>query len=312
MGCVPDRSRDRGFTLVELLVVIGIIGVLLALLMPALARVRQTAQNVECSSNLRTLGQLLAIHANDHGGYFPLAGNIVPGSDETGMDNPQTLGDQLRQRYDYYDNGGGNFFVTALPAALAPYISSVSVRNDSWQDVDADIQAPGPLQKAFLCPSDENTIERTYGAPRWINNYGSGTFLNGWSSYGINAEIFAWTDNGVGGTNGHSRARGKVSAVPHPSDTMLMCDTNASIEIWVLGPQLSLGDVFLGTGGTVGSGVFDLIRHRGSLNVLYVDGHVDGGDILSTGGTAAVGPVGAPGNSPSGYLLDISMDKDFR
>jgi prepilin-type processing-associated H-X9-DG protein len=304
-------TRGSAFTLVELLVSIGIIAVIIAILLPALALSRRDAQQIKCAANLRNLGMFLMMHANEHGGYLPLAGNIVPGTDETGVDNPQTLGDVARQRYVYYDNGGGNYSVTALPAALAPYISSVPVRDDSWQNVDADIQAAGPLQDAFICPSDENTIDRSYLAPRWINNYGGGTFLNGWSSYGINAEVFGWTDSGVGGTTGHSRARGKLSTVPRPSETMLMCDTYAAIEIWVLGPQLSLGNVYLGTGGTAGNGVFDLSRHRGSVNILYVDGHVDRQLILSTGAVTPSGAVGSPHNSPSGDLMGVSMDKDF-
>ena len=307
-----NRRGDRGFTLVELLVVIGIIAILIAILLPILARVNESSQNLKCTTKLRSLGQVLVIYAGDHDGYLPLAGNIAPGSDLTHVDDPPTLGDSAMRRYVYYDNGGGHLCVTALPAALAPYLTGQPVRSDSWQNVDADIQAYGTLQDAFLCPTDHQTTDRTYSAPRWINNYGGGTFLNGWSSYGINAEVFAWTDAGTGGTTGHSRLRGQISGVPDSVDTMLMCDSNAAIEIWVLGPQLSLGDVYLGTGGTVGSGVFDLVRHRGSMNILYVDGHVENCAILSTGATKAKGAVGTPDNSPSGGLMAVSMDKDFR
>ncbi len=300
-----------GFTLIELLTVIGILAALLALLLPAMNRARQSSRQLQCATNLRSLGQLLLISALDHDGYMPLAGNVAPGPTTNGLDSPEALGDFSRKRYVYYDNGGGVFCVTAMPAALAPYVISREVRGDSWQNVDADIQATGPLQDTFVCPSDQNTIDRTYGASRWINNYGSATYLNGWSSYGINAEVFAWTDNGVGGTSGHSRLRGKFTGIPHPSETMLMCDTIAAIEIWVLEAQLSLGDVYLGTGGTCGSGVFDLVRHRGRMNVLYVDGHVDSPLILSNGATSASGDAGTPGNSPSGDLMAVSIDKDF-
>ena len=304
-------QQASGFTLVELLTVVGILAVLLALLLPALNRARESARQVQCATKLRSLGQILLLNAIDHDGYMPLAGNITSGPTTNGLDSPEALGDFSRKRYVYYDNGGGVYCVTAMPAALAPYLISREVRGDSWQNVDADIQATGPLQDAFVCPSDQNTIDRTYGAPRWINNYGSATFLNGWSSYGINAEVFAWTDSGVGGTSGHSRLRGKFARIPHPSETMLMCDSNAAIEIWVLQSQLSLGDVYLGTGGTVGNGVFDLVRHRGRMNVLYVDGHVDSPLILSTGATTTSGDIGTPGNSPSGDLMAVSIDKDF-
>ncbi len=238
----PHR-QDRGLTLAELLVVIGIIALLIALLLPVISRAEQSAQNLKCTTNLRTLGELLVLHANEHKGYLPLAGNIVPGTNLNGLDDPQSLGDGPQQDYVYYENTPGQFRVTALPAALAPYIAKQSVRDDSWQDVEADI-ATGPVQAAFLCPSDQNTINRTYPAHQWIRNYAGGngneTYLTGWSSYGFNSEVFGWTDAGVNGTTGHSRARGKISCIPHPSETMLMCDTNAALEIWVLAPQLSL------------------------------------------------------------------------
>jgi prepilin-type processing-associated H-X9-DG protein len=302
----------------------AIIVVLIGILLPALSRARQNAQMLQCATNLRTLGQLLVLHAGDHRGYMPLSGNIAPGPSGAELDDPQTLGDPSMLRYCFYDNGGGDYRATAIPAALAPYISPQPVRDDSWEDVDADIQTPGPLQDAFVCPSDQNTLERNYIAPRWINNYAAGnfqgTFLNGWTSYGINGEIFGWTDNGVNGTTGHSRVRAQLSAVPNPSQTMLMCDASGatSVEIWVLGANLSLGDVYLGTGGTAAApatasnGIFDLMRHRGSMNILYVDGHVDAQPILSNGATAASGALGTAGNSPSGDLMSVSMDKDFR
>jgi prepilin-type N-terminal cleavage/methylation domain-containing protein/prepilin-type processing-associated H-X9-DG protein len=310
------HRQDRGFTLVELLVVIAIIALIIALLLPALSRARQNAQRLQCASNLRTLGQLLVLRANDHGGYMPLAGDIVPGSNVNNVDTPESLGDIARARYDYVDyNGDGSLYVvTALPAALSGYIVGSPIRSDSAADANADIQAPGRLQDAFVCPSDENTIQRTYAPQEWIVNYPSGTHLTGWSSYGFNAEIFSWTDSGVNGTTGHSRARAHLSAIPNASQTMLMCDALASdyLGLWVLQPNLSLGDVYLGTGGTLGSGVFDLTRHRGMMNILYVDGHVDTQPILSNGATAPTGAVGTAGNSPSGELMSISMDKDFR
>ena len=295
-----DRNghRSSAFTLVELLVVIGVIALLIGMLLPSLASARRSAMKLKCESNLHTLGQVLVLHVNDHQGYMPLAGNITTGSTTNGFDDPQSLGDADQRRYVYYENTPGQRIVTAMPAALAQYIGK-PVRDDSWQDVDADIQASGPLQDAFLCPSDDATRDHAYIAPRWINNYGTGTFLNGWTSYGVNAEVFAWTDDGVGGTVGHSRLRGKLSSVPHPAQTMLMCDTNQTVEVWVLGPQLSLGDVQLNTGGTVGPGAFDLKRHRNAINILFADGHVETQPILNSNST------------PTGELMQVSMDKDF-
>jgi prepilin-type N-terminal cleavage/methylation domain-containing protein/prepilin-type processing-associated H-X9-DG protein len=68
------RSRPRGaFTLVELLVVIGIIAVLISVLLPALARSRRAAQTVACLSNLRQVGLGYYMYVNNNKGYLPFA-----------------------------------------------------------------------------------------------------------------------------------------------------------------------------------------------------------------------------------------------
>ncbi len=80
--------RKIGFTLIELLVVIAIIALLMAILMPALQRVRKQAKAVICLSNLKQWGTIFAMYTEDNNGFFP---NRTSGS-----------GRWINVLYDYY------------------------------------------------------------------------------------------------------------------------------------------------------------------------------------------------------------------
>src|SRR5437763_13255846 len=71
--CKGCGSSGRGFTLVELLVVIGIIAVLIGLLLPALNKAREQSKRTTCLANLRTLGQAMILYANDNRDRLPNA-----------------------------------------------------------------------------------------------------------------------------------------------------------------------------------------------------------------------------------------------
>jgi prepilin-type N-terminal cleavage/methylation domain-containing protein len=83
------QSRRGGFSLVELLVVIGIIAVLIAILLPQLTRARASAESVKCKANLRQIGTFLLLYSEANRGFLYPVGGI------DGSGQYTTLGAQL-------------------------------------------------------------------------------------------------------------------------------------------------------------------------------------------------------------------------
>jgi prepilin-type N-terminal cleavage/methylation domain-containing protein len=152
--------RRRAFTLVELLVVIGIIAVLIAILLPALQRAREHAYDVQCKSNLRSCGQILMMYANNNKGMLP----------PMALQSPETL-----------TNGG------TIGAPDGPVnVSGVPIRYPFIKEALARITVPnadtsvanfdGNSMGIFYCPSNffwDNDIPGNTGAglSHWPENY---------------------------------------------------------------------------------------------------------------------------------------------
>src|SRR5437773_358803 len=77
---VENVKRRRGFTLAELLVVIGIIAALIAILMPALNRARMSADLVKCQSNFRQVYSAISFYANENRGMLPRSSSWTLGT----------------------------------------------------------------------------------------------------------------------------------------------------------------------------------------------------------------------------------------
>ena len=226
-------SLRRGFTLVELLVVIGIIAVLISLLLPSLNKAREAGNQVKCMSNLRSLSQAMIGFTSDHKGYMP--GRAATGSTRyltSGGVTSGTPANGIIEAADWIcwqrkvDPVSGASNASAADgnitfSSIAPYLGYKPI--DTTGDYARANIVAEKLEAAFRCPSDDlnmrpNMVTGGQGAYRysytandWYMNPIQNTFAAGFAK-----------DDRFGGT----KFTGKITSIKVPSEKVLIVCTD--------------------------------------------------------------------------------------
>ncbi|HEV2293508.1 MAG TPA: prepilin-type N-terminal cleavage/methylation domain-containing protein [Tepidisphaeraceae bacterium] len=141
-----NRFRRHAFTLVELLVVIGIIALLIAILLPALNKAREASKAANCLSNLRQINTAFILFAHDNKGFLPQIGSAGTGAQAFTID-----GTNYNVPVRWFGGWYGSPARFYAPAAmLAKYWGTASVAGCPSFEVD-DVMRPqyGPVDYAY-------------------------------------------------------------------------------------------------------------------------------------------------------------------
>jgi prepilin-type N-terminal cleavage/methylation domain-containing protein/prepilin-type processing-associated H-X9-DG protein len=136
--------KRRAFTLVELLVVIAIIGILIALLLPAIQAAREAGRRSSCQNNMKQLGLALLTYANEHNETFPSAGQASPAASWSEWVLAQLEYNGLEKQYhynvDWSDSSNAPVVQTLVPVFICPSAPQAAKRFQLTGTVNA---APG-------------------------------------------------------------------------------------------------------------------------------------------------------------------------
>jgi prepilin-type N-terminal cleavage/methylation domain-containing protein len=148
---IQHTSGSRnGFTLIELLVVIAIIAILAALLLPALAKSKRQAYDINCTSNLKQVGAAIQMFADDNTDLLPNGPNGT--SDDRGMSIAQ------KATYSASDTNPWDWLVYSIQ----PYIGG-----------------PAPIIGGTPSFTVTTNFMKMFGQQKlWVNSSGSGSFPN--------------------------------------------------------------------------------------------------------------------------------------
>jgi prepilin-type processing-associated H-X9-DG protein/prepilin-type N-terminal cleavage/methylation domain-containing protein len=175
------RCNAKAFTLVELLVVIGIIALLISVLLPALNKARQAAYTTQCLSNVRQLATASIIFANERRGYMQTVTSDAPGNSVIRFQDPE------RRKWIYRSD---NNLLMDVYSALLPYLGAKS-------GATFQTEAEGK-SKVFRCPADQwldfgnREGENGYRIYNNVTNLAGGPYFP--VSYGANADVLSVSD----------------------------------------------------------------------------------------------------------------------
>lgn len=246
-------KKKNAFTLVELLVVIGIISLLISILLPSLAKARLAATKVACASNLRQLGQGMMMYTDAHKGtYPPIYFFNDPFNWEGAVPNPNWGGWPQGNR-------------CVWPYLIGSYVGYDLEASPVWK--------PRLLKPntAFTCPA---RIDSRYPMEAWQDGFDLRL------SYGMNGLLppksvksyLIEYNNDWGKLFAYMCTRvTKTGQIKRSSDVVLMAD--GSGENALLGNDGYYWN-YSPTTKPLTHYAFDYVRHEGP-NILYADGHVD-------------------------------------
>jgi prepilin-type processing-associated H-X9-DG protein/prepilin-type N-terminal cleavage/methylation domain-containing protein len=288
------QSAKGGFTLVELLVVVGVIAALLAMLLPTVTRARQSAQQLQCEAKIQQILTIMQDHVLTHHGYAPLVGVLnVAEANSTGLNDPS------REKYDYlsFQPYGIDDPLMGFDAALARDLGDPRIlAAQNIGDLDAARVDPLGFLKYFRCPANLPDPGPLHGPALYFRSPAGGSgILLAW----LESQSYIYNEAALGWDDSMNRKRGQVSKVRLQSQTMVMADglgggssrslfgyTFSTVYNKVpIGP-VTLADALAGNGSAGDPQNFDAVRHNGRMNIGFFDGHVEtrnisGNDLMN-------------------------------
>ncbi len=246
MNC-RTRTKNRGFTLVELLVVIGIIALLISILLPSLNRAREAARQVKCMSNMRQVVGAMVQFANEHKGWMPgRAGSGPSKYASNGVEpvngppaSPEDTADWIawQRKVDPVTNLpiSGAADTNISYSALAPYLGVKKIKHDSSVP-GSENRVSEKLETVFRCPSD--VLDKRPASPGATDP----TKPNYRYSFSANDLYMNPIQSGGGATRGErdggTTFNGKISSIKNASERILIMDEDeSSIDDGVMKPR---------------------------------------------------------------------------